>query len=148
MTSFAASPALFPPNGLYILVFFSLLASVYIWYLRVVSLIFWLHFFFVHCEQFSISGYGWYDMSKVIDLDFHAYNRCDGSECLLRRAHLIFLFSFWQFLQVWSLESRSLVCSLQWESNITAFSVISGSHFMYVRQIFKFSTTVYASSCR
>ncbi|XP_028760928.1 uncharacterized protein LOC114719585 isoform X2 [Neltuma alba] len=35
-------------------------------------------------------------------------------------------------IQVWSLESRSLVCSLQWESNITAFSVISGSHFIYV----------------
>ncbi|KAF7825527.1 Syntaxin-binding protein 5 [Senna tora] len=35
-------------------------------------------------------------------------------------------------IQVWSLESRNLVCSLQWESNITAFSVISGSHFIYV----------------
>ncbi|RDY11218.1 Syntaxin-binding protein 5, partial [Mucuna pruriens] len=35
-------------------------------------------------------------------------------------------------IQVWNLESRSLVCSLQWESDITAFSVISGSHFIYV----------------
>ncbi|KAK7256904.1 hypothetical protein RIF29_30478 [Crotalaria pallida] len=35
-------------------------------------------------------------------------------------------------IQVWSLESRSLVCSSQWESNITAFSVISGSHFVNV----------------
>ncbi|XP_020235711.1 uncharacterized protein LOC109815404 isoform X2 [Cajanus cajan] len=35
-------------------------------------------------------------------------------------------------IQVWNLESRSLVCSLQWESNITAFSVISGSHFIYI----------------
>ncbi|KAL2337095.1 hypothetical protein Fmac_011541 [Flemingia macrophylla] len=35
-------------------------------------------------------------------------------------------------IQVWNLESRSLICSLQWESNITAFSVISGSHFIYV----------------
>ncbi|XP_019450333.1 PREDICTED: uncharacterized protein LOC109352642 isoform X2 [Lupinus angustifolius] len=35
-------------------------------------------------------------------------------------------------IQVWSLESRSLVCSSQWESNITAFSVISGSHFINV----------------
>ncbi|RYR16107.1 hypothetical protein Ahy_B04g073062 isoform A [Arachis hypogaea] len=35
-------------------------------------------------------------------------------------------------IQIWSLESRSLVCSLEWESNITAFSVISGSHFIYV----------------
>ncbi|KAL2958014.1 hypothetical protein AAZX31_18G183100 [Glycine max] len=35
-------------------------------------------------------------------------------------------------IQVWNLESRSLVCSLQWEFDITAFSVISGSHFIYV----------------
>ncbi|XP_047152766.1 uncharacterized protein LOC124824377 [Vigna umbellata] len=35
-------------------------------------------------------------------------------------------------IQVWNLESRSLVCSLQWESEITAFSVVSGSHFIYV----------------
>ncbi|XP_038695433.1 uncharacterized protein LOC119992709 isoform X1 [Tripterygium wilfordii] len=35
-------------------------------------------------------------------------------------------------LQVWNLESRCLACSLQWESNITAFSVISGSHYMYI----------------
>ncbi|CAL0302627.1 unnamed protein product [Lupinus luteus] len=35
-------------------------------------------------------------------------------------------------IQVWSLETRSLVCSSQWESNITAFSVISGSHFINV----------------
>ncbi|TKY65816.1 Syntaxin-binding protein 5 [Spatholobus suberectus] len=35
-------------------------------------------------------------------------------------------------IQVWNLESRSLVCSLQWESNITAFSVISSSHFIYI----------------
>ncbi|KAJ4704420.1 transducin family protein / WD-40 repeat family protein [Melia azedarach] len=35
-------------------------------------------------------------------------------------------------IQVWNLESRSITCCLTWESNITAFSVISGSHFMYV----------------
>ncbi|KAA8517780.1 hypothetical protein F0562_015257 [Nyssa sinensis] len=35
-------------------------------------------------------------------------------------------------IQVWNLESRRIACSLQWESNITAFSVICGSHFMYV----------------
>ncbi|KAJ1381193.1 WD40/YVTN repeat-like-containing domain superfamily, partial [Sesbania bispinosa] len=35
-------------------------------------------------------------------------------------------------IQVWNLENRSLICSLQWESNITAFSIISGSHFIYV----------------
>ncbi|KAH6777870.1 hypothetical protein C2S51_009182 [Perilla frutescens var. frutescens] len=35
-------------------------------------------------------------------------------------------------IQVWSLEKRSIACSLQWDSNVTAFSVISGSSFMYV----------------
>lgn len=35
-------------------------------------------------------------------------------------------------IQVWNLENRCLACCLQWESNITAFSVISGSHFMYI----------------
>ncbi|XP_030925506.1 uncharacterized protein LOC115952465 isoform X1 [Quercus lobata] len=35
-------------------------------------------------------------------------------------------------IQVWDLASRSIADSLQWASNITAFSVISGSHFMYV----------------
>ncbi|KAK6118274.1 hypothetical protein DH2020_048060 [Rehmannia glutinosa] len=35
-------------------------------------------------------------------------------------------------IQVWNLERRSIACSLQWESNVTAFSVISGSSFMYV----------------
>ncbi|XP_010676759.1 uncharacterized protein LOC104892503 isoform X2 [Beta vulgaris subsp. vulgaris] len=35
-------------------------------------------------------------------------------------------------IQVWNLESRCITCSLQWESNITAFSVISGSAFMFV----------------
>ncbi|KAF1002109.1 uncharacterized protein LOC141702301 [Apium graveolens] len=35
-------------------------------------------------------------------------------------------------IQVWNLESRCIMCSLQWESNITAFSVINGSYFMYI----------------
>ncbi|KAL9242597.1 hypothetical protein vseg_016583 [Gypsophila vaccaria] len=35
-------------------------------------------------------------------------------------------------IQVWNLESRSLMSSLQWESNITTFSPISGSLFMVV----------------
>ncbi|KAE8650981.1 uncharacterized protein LOC101217343 [Cucumis sativus] len=35
-------------------------------------------------------------------------------------------------IQVWSLDSRSIACCLQWESNITAFSIVGGSHFMYV----------------
>ncbi|KAI4353370.1 hypothetical protein L6164_002328 [Bauhinia variegata] len=35
-------------------------------------------------------------------------------------------------IQVWSLDNRILVSSLQWESNITAFSAISGSLFIYV----------------
>ncbi|KNA16904.1 hypothetical protein SOVF_084670 isoform B [Spinacia oleracea] len=35
-------------------------------------------------------------------------------------------------IQVWNLESRCITCSIQWETNITAFSVISGSPFMLV----------------
>ncbi|XP_060202393.1 uncharacterized protein LOC132630812 isoform X1 [Lycium barbarum] len=35
-------------------------------------------------------------------------------------------------IQVWNLKSRSVACDLQWDSNITAFSVINGSSFMYV----------------
>ncbi|XP_057525296.1 uncharacterized protein LOC130804751 isoform X2 [Amaranthus tricolor] len=35
-------------------------------------------------------------------------------------------------IQVWNLENRCITCSLQWESNITAFCVISGSSFMFV----------------
>ncbi|KAK8303550.1 hypothetical protein V6Z12_D04G158100 [Gossypium hirsutum] len=35
-------------------------------------------------------------------------------------------------IQVWNLETRHLACCLQWESNITAFCLIGGSHFMYI----------------
>ncbi|XP_078435119.1 transducin family protein / WD-40 repeat family protein isoform X2 [Wolffia australiana] len=35
-------------------------------------------------------------------------------------------------IQVWDLENRCLTCSLQWESNITAFCVIQGTYFMYL----------------
>lgn len=35
-------------------------------------------------------------------------------------------------IQVWNLERRSIAYSFQWESNVTAFSVISGSLFMYI----------------
>ncbi|KAF8397271.1 hypothetical protein HHK36_016182 [Tetracentron sinense] len=35
-------------------------------------------------------------------------------------------------IQVWDLEHRCIACCLQWESNITAFSVIYGTNFMYV----------------
>ncbi|XP_022767745.1 uncharacterized protein LOC111312058 isoform X3 [Durio zibethinus] len=35
-------------------------------------------------------------------------------------------------IQVWNLENRCITCCLRWESNITAFSVISGSHFMFI----------------
>lgn len=35
-------------------------------------------------------------------------------------------------IQVWNLDSRSIACCLQWESNVTAFSIVGGSHFMYV----------------
>ncbi|PPD97559.1 hypothetical protein GOBAR_DD05399 [Gossypium barbadense] len=33
-------------------------------------------------------------------------------------------------IQVWNLETRHLACCLQWESNITAFCLIGGSHFI------------------
>ena len=36
-------------------------------------------------------------------------------------------FRFWQ---VWDLERRCITSNLQWESNITAFSVIYGTHYM------------------
>ncbi|XP_061348834.1 uncharacterized protein LOC133294202 isoform X2 [Gastrolobium bilobum] len=52
-------------------------------------------------------------------------------EFLPNRGHLVGVLND-NDIQVWNLESRSLVWSLQWESNITALSVISGSHFIYV----------------
>ncbi|KAI3936610.1 hypothetical protein MKW92_018390 [Papaver armeniacum] len=35
-------------------------------------------------------------------------------------------------IQVWDLEHRQIASSLKWECNITAFSVIPGTHFMYI----------------
>lgn len=35
-------------------------------------------------------------------------------------------------IQVWDLESRCISSNLQWESNITAFCVIYGTHYMYI----------------
>ncbi|XP_058002997.1 uncharacterized protein LOC110665372 isoform X2 [Hevea brasiliensis] len=35
-------------------------------------------------------------------------------------------------IEVWNLESRCLACCLQWDSNITAFSVINGSYLMFI----------------
>ncbi|KAL5540577.1 hypothetical protein UlMin_045270 [Ulmus minor] len=35
-------------------------------------------------------------------------------------------------IQVWDLENRIITSTLQWESNITAFSVIDGSSYMYI----------------
>ncbi|KAL0341272.1 UNVERIFIED_CONTAM: Syntaxin-binding protein 5-like [Sesamum radiatum] len=35
-------------------------------------------------------------------------------------------------IQVWDLEKRRLSSNIQWESNITAFAVISGTNFIYV----------------
>ncbi|CAA2983226.1 isoform 5 of syntaxin-binding 5-like [Olea europaea subsp. europaea] len=35
-------------------------------------------------------------------------------------------------IQVWDLEKRCISSNLQWESNITAFSIIYGTHYMYV----------------
>ncbi|KAK9283990.1 hypothetical protein L1049_012248 [Liquidambar formosana] len=35
-------------------------------------------------------------------------------------------------IQVWDMEHRRMACTLQWESNITAFSVIFGTVYMYI----------------
>lgn len=35
-------------------------------------------------------------------------------------------------IQVWDLEHRSVAYSLQWDTNITAFSIIQGTYFMYI----------------
>lgn len=35
------------------------------------------------------------------------------------------------YWQVWDLQHRQIACTLQWESNITAFSVIDGTTYMY-----------------
>ncbi|KAK3018041.1 hypothetical protein RJ639_004531 [Escallonia herrerae] len=52
-------------------------------------------------------------------------------EFLLNQGYLVSI-SNDDDIQVWDLENRCIACSLQWESNITAFSVVQGSHFMYV----------------
>ncbi|XP_031373357.1 uncharacterized protein LOC116188258 isoform X3 [Punica granatum] len=35
-------------------------------------------------------------------------------------------------IQVWDLKLRNIACSMQWDSNVTAFSVIRGTTYMYV----------------
>lgn len=45
-------------------------------------------------------------------------------------------------IQVWDLESRLLVSSLKWESNITCFSVIYGTHYMYIGDEYGYVSTV------
>ncbi|XP_030447143.1 lethal(2) giant larvae protein homolog SRO77-like isoform X2 [Syzygium oleosum] len=35
-------------------------------------------------------------------------------------------------IQVWDIKYRNVACTLQWESNITAFSVIRGTGYMYI----------------
>ncbi|KAK4782823.1 hypothetical protein SAY86_007197 [Trapa natans] len=35
-------------------------------------------------------------------------------------------------IQVWDLTHQSIACSMQWDSNITAFSVIRGTNYMYI----------------
>ncbi|KAF8009710.1 hypothetical protein BT93_J0638 [Corymbia citriodora subsp. variegata] len=35
-------------------------------------------------------------------------------------------------IQVWDIKYRDVACTLQWESNITAFSVIQGTGYMYI----------------
>ncbi|KAF8042060.1 hypothetical protein BT93_A0606 [Corymbia citriodora subsp. variegata] len=50
----------------------------------------------------------------------------------LRNQGILLSISNDNYIQVWNLESRSLASCLQWESNITAFSVITGSNFIYI----------------
>ncbi|XP_030537203.1 uncharacterized protein LOC115745765 isoform X2 [Rhodamnia argentea] len=50
----------------------------------------------------------------------------------LRNQGILVSISNDNYIQVWNLESRSLASCLQWESNVTAFSVIAGSNFIYV----------------
>ncbi|XP_056172562.1 uncharacterized protein LOC115672298 isoform X1 [Syzygium oleosum] len=50
----------------------------------------------------------------------------------LRNQGILVSISNDNFIQVWNLESRSLASCLQFESNITAFSVIAGSNFIYI----------------
>ncbi|XP_050207178.1 uncharacterized protein LOC126656614 [Mercurialis annua] len=45
-------------------------------------------------------------------------------------------------IEVWNLETRCLAHCLQWESNITAFSVISGSYLMYIGDEFGLTSTL------
>ncbi|GAA0140731.1 membrane trafficking regulatory protein [Lithospermum erythrorhizon] len=45
-------------------------------------------------------------------------------------------------IQVWDLESRLLVSSLKWESNITCFSIIYGTHYMYIGDEYGYVSTV------
>ncbi|XLT52245.1 hypothetical protein HN873_044849, partial [Arachis hypogaea] len=35
-------------------------------------------------------------------------------------------------IQIWNLESRQIASALQWESTITAFSIIYGTSYMYI----------------
>lgn len=46
------------------------------------------------------------------------------------RHRLIGLIGYWCW-QVWDLEHRQIASTLQWESNITSFSVIYGTPYMY-----------------
>lgn len=50
----------------------------------------------------------------------------------LRNQGILVSISNDNYIQVWNLERRSLASCLQWQSNITAFSVITGSNFIYI----------------
>ncbi|KAA8534063.1 hypothetical protein F0562_031744 [Nyssa sinensis] len=45
-------------------------------------------------------------------------------------------------VQIWDLEHRRIASSLQWESNITAFSIISGTHYMYIGDEYGFLSCI------
>jgi hypothetical protein len=52
--------------------------------------------------------------------------------CSRTRNHIACVLIGYQYWQVWNLEQRRIASSLQWESNVTAFSIIFCSSYMYV----------------
>jgi hypothetical protein len=51
--------------------------------------------------------------------------------CSRTRNHIACVLTGYQYWQVWDLEQRQIASTLQWDSNITAFSVIFASSYMY-----------------
>lgn len=76
----------------------------------------------IHRVLFSSTGY-YYIACGHLFISPHPHPKNDSILLLLTAG-------FIQILQVWDLASRHLSSKLKWESNITAFSVIYGTHYM------------------